>query len=67
MLRLPEATDFLLELIATADEPIAVAVLSALRVQAHNPRLRERITEIVERRDLPALRDRFRRDFSRLD
>ena len=63
MLRLPAATDFLLELVATAPEPSALAALSALKVHAHDPRLRPRIAEAVQRRNTPALVTRFEREF----
>ena len=47
MLRLPPATDFLVELLETVPETTALAVLSALKVQAHDPKLGERLKDIV--------------------
>jgi len=64
MLRLPAATDFLLELLTAGPESAALAALSALKIHAHDPRLRQRIAEAVAKRNLPALAARFERDFS---
>ncbi|MFO0888412.1 MAG: hypothetical protein U0790_04605 [Isosphaeraceae bacterium] len=63
MLRLPEATDFLVEFVDREPEARAISAISALKVQAHDSRLRERLADIVGRRDLPLLYDRFLRDF----
>ena len=64
MLRLPAATDFLLDLVASGPEASALAALSALKIHAHDPRLRQRIAEVAAQRDLPALAARLARDFS---
>jgi HEAT repeat protein len=63
MLRLPVAADFLIELLESVPEATALTVLSALKVQAHDPRLRERIAGVVSARRLPSLRARFDRDY----
>ena len=64
MLRLPAATDFLLDLVAAGPEASALAALSALKIHAHDPRLRQRISDAVVQRNLPTLGARFERDFS---
>jgi len=64
MLRLPAATEFLLDLVASGAEASALAALSALKIHAHDPRLKQRIAEAVMKRNLPAIRARFERDFS---
>jgi hypothetical protein len=48
--RLPAACDVL-------------GALSALKIHAHDARLRSRIAELIEQRNSPALRARFARDF----
>ncbi len=63
MLRLPVATDFLIELVATAAEAAALAALSALKIHAHDPKLRQRIKEVIQHRNTPELRSRFDKDF----
>jgi HEAT repeat protein len=63
MLRLPAATEFLVELLESVPETTAIAVLSALKVQAHDPKLHERIAGAVSARRLASLRARFERDF----
>jgi HEAT repeat protein len=63
MLRLPMAVDFLVELVATGQEKESLAALAALKIHAHDPRMRERIAEIVHQRNAPAIQTRFERDF----
>ncbi len=63
MLRLPVATEFLIELVATGPEPAALAALSALKIHAHDTKLRQRIAAVIQERNTPALRARFERDF----
>jgi HEAT repeat protein len=63
MLRLPAATDFLIDLVASGPEPAALAALSALKIHAHDPRLRQRVEELVQNRQAPALTTKFARDF----
>lgn len=64
MLRIPAAADFLFELVASGSEQDALDALSALKIQAHDPRTRERIAEVIQRRNAPALRARFEKDFT---
>jgi HEAT repeat protein len=62
ILRRPGATDYLMELVASEAEPTAIAALSALRIFKSDPRLRERIAELVRERGSPKLRACFDRD-----
>jgi len=64
MLRQPAATDFLVELVRTGPEPVALEAIAALKILAHDPRLVQRIEDAVRGRDLPALRAKFDQDFS---
>src|SRR5208283_3594455 len=63
MLRLPVATEFLIELVATGPEPASLAALSALKIHARDSRLRQRIVEVIQQRNTPALRAGFENDF----
>ena len=63
MLRLPAATEFLVELVATGPEAASLAALSALKIHSHDSRLRQRIAEVIQQRNTPALRARFEKDF----
>ena len=63
MLRLPVATEFLIELVATGREADSPSALSALKIHAHDTKLRQRIAEVVQQRNTPALRARFEKDF----
>jgi len=63
MLRLPAAIDYLLERVASDSERVADAALAALRIHSHDPRLRERIAGLVQKRGIRSLQDRFDRDF----
>jgi hypothetical protein len=63
ILRRPAATDHLMELVASEEEPVAIAALSALRIFKGDPRLRERVAGLILDRDSPRLRSRFERDF----
>ena len=63
MLRLPNAVDFLIELVATGQEKEALGALAALKIHAHDPRIRQGIADAVEQRNAPAVRGRFERDF----
>jgi HEAT repeat protein len=62
ILRRPAAVDYLLELLTSEEEPTAVAALSALRIFKGDPRLRERIAQLVQERGSPRLRACFNRD-----
>jgi len=62
MLRQPEATTFLLEIVATGGEKTAFAALSAVMIHRYDPNLRERIAAAVDKSRSRALRARFERD-----
>jgi HEAT repeat protein len=62
-LRLPAATDYLIELVTSDPERSAVAALAALKIYSHDPRVRTRIAAVVHQRGIPALQTRFDRDF----
>jgi hypothetical protein len=62
ILRRPAATDYLMELVASEEEPEAIAALSALRIFKGDPRLREQIAKVVQGRGSPKLQARFDRD-----
>ena len=64
ILRRPGATDHLMELVASEDEPAAIAALSALRIFKGDPRLRERLAALIQDRGSPRLRSVFERDFA---
>ncbi len=63
MLRLPSAIDYLLELVASDSEKDSIAALFALKIHNYDPRLRERIAEVIQKKGSLALRARFERDF----
>ena len=62
ILRRTGATDYLMELVASEEEPTARAALSALRIFKSDPRLRERIAKLVQERASTRLRACFDRD-----
>ncbi|WP_165219488.1 HEAT repeat domain-containing protein [Aquisphaera insulae] len=63
MLRLPAPTDFLLRVVAEEPPQVASLALAALKIQAHDSRLRDRLAEIMAERKSPELTSRFARDF----
>jgi HEAT repeat protein len=63
ILRRPGATDYLMDLVASETDSTAIAALSALRIFQGDPRLRERIAQLVQQRGNPKLRACFDRDF----
>ena len=63
MLRLPAATEFLIDLVAAGPEAASLSALSALKIHSHDSRLRQRIAEVIQQRNTPALRARFEKDF----
>lgn len=65
MLRLPAATDFLLEIVAHDAESTSIRALSALQIHRHDPRLLERLEAAVRKHGGPTLRARFEREFRR--
>ena len=63
MLRLPQAIDYLLELVASDSETDAISALFALKIHNYDPRLRLRIAELIQKKGSHALQARFDRDF----
>jgi hypothetical protein len=63
ILRRPAAVEYLMGLVASEEEPTAIAALSALRIFKGDPRLRERIAQLVQERGSPKLRACFDRNF----
>jgi hypothetical protein len=63
ILRRPAATDYLIGLVASEEEPTAIAALTALRIFESDLRLRERVAALVRDRGSPNLRECFERDF----
>lgn len=64
ILRRPAAADYLIELVATAEEEtIACEALSTLRIYKEDSRLRERIAGPVREKGSPTLRAAFDREF----
>ncbi len=65
MTRLPEALEFLLEVLADDDRAAASAALSALAIHRHNDPVRERIAAVVVRKGDTALLDSFKKKLER--
>ncbi|WP_406694396.1 HEAT repeat domain-containing protein [Singulisphaera sp. Ch08] len=63
ILRRPAAMDFLADLVASEEEPAAIAALSALGIYKDDPRLSERIAVVVRERGSPRLQTAFEREF----
>jgi hypothetical protein len=61
MLRLPAATEYLLETVASESEHAAALALSALLIYRYDPALRDRIAEAVGKSGSKALRTQFER------
>jgi HEAT repeat protein len=61
MLRLPVATEFLLNVVATEGETSAAGALSALLIYRYDPALRDRIADAVRTNGSHALRTKFER------
>jgi HEAT repeat protein len=63
MLRLPAAIDYLVELVASESEKEATSALSALKIHNYDPRLCERLAQVVQKTGSRTLQLRFDRDF----
>jgi HEAT repeat protein len=63
MLRLPAAIDYLLELVASDSETDAIAALCVLKIYHYDPRLLQRIAELVQKKGSRTLQARFDRIF----
>ncbi len=63
MMRLPVAIDYLLELVSSDSEQIAIAAMSALKIHDYDPRLRERLGRLVQKGGSRTIQARFDRDF----
>ncbi len=63
MLRLPSVFDYLLEIVATEPEKNAIAAMAALKIHNYDPRLCERLGQVVLKKNSPTLQALFDRDF----
>jgi HEAT repeat protein len=63
MLRIPIAIDYLLELVASDSETDAIAALCVLKIYHYDPRLQQRIADLVQKKGSRTLQARFDRDF----
>ncbi len=63
MLRLPVAIDYLLDLVASDSEKEAIAAMAALKIHNYDPRLCERLEQIMLKKNSRALQAVFDRDF----
>ncbi len=63
MLRLPAAIDYLVELVASDSEKEATSALSALKIHNYDPRLRDRLAQVVQKAGSRTVRVAFERDF----
>ena len=59
MLRLPAAIDSLMALVASDSEQDALSALSALKIHNYDPRLRERLAQVVPKTGRPRLKAAF--------
>ena len=64
MLRLPAATEFLLNAVAKEEPSSAKAALAGLAIQRHNPDIRERTAAAVAKNGNAAVRSSFEKKFS---
>jgi HEAT repeat protein len=64
MLRQPAAIEYLISLVGTERPQVAASALAALRIHAHDPRLRERVGAVVKERAIRGLSEQFERQFS---
>jgi HEAT repeat protein len=64
LLRLPQATDFLLEIVANESEALAKMAVSALAVHRYDARLRERAAVAVAKNGLSTLQAHFEKRFA---
>jgi HEAT repeat protein len=67
LLRLPQATDFLLELAATEDEDVAGMAVSALAIHRYDDRVRERTAAAVARNGQAGLKAFYEERFGGVD
>ncbi|AMV38008.1 HEAT repeat domain-containing protein [Planctomyces sp. SH-PL62] len=63
MLRASAAIDALLDLVADDSEATARAAMDALKIHKHDPKLVERLADVVARAGSPTLQARFAQDF----
>jgi HEAT repeat protein len=63
MMRLPAATDFLVELVGSDSEALALAAISALKFHRYDSRLCERLAAAVKATGSRVLQSRWDRDF----
>jgi HEAT repeat protein len=67
ILRRPAATDYLMELVASGPEPTAIDALSALGIYKEDPRQRERIAGLIQRRKSLTLQAGFDQVFGSVE
>jgi HEAT repeat protein len=63
MMRLPAAIDYLLELVSSDSEDVALAAMSALKIHDYDSRLRDRLGTLVQKKGSRTIQTRFDRDF----
>lgn len=63
--RLPESIEFLINVLNDASEPLAVAVIEALRIYRHDDATRARLRAAVDARNSHRLRNAFEEHFGR--
>src|SRR5262245_37350174 len=61
--RLPAGVDFLIDILAAADESTGPAAITALAIHRHNPSVREHVGDIVAKKRDSELRKRFDKEF----
>ncbi len=67
MMRLPVAIDYLLELVSSDSEDVAIAAMSALKIHDYDPRLRDQLGKLVQKKGSRAIQAKFDRDFGAED
>jgi hypothetical protein len=63
MLRTPQATDFLLEILAAGPDALSLPALNALKIHRHNERLRSQVEVIVRNSKSVHLAEQFGKHF----
>jgi HEAT repeat protein len=63
-MRLPAAIDYLMELVSSDSDDVAIAAMSALKIHNYDPQLRDRLKSIVERKGSRTVQATIDRDFS---
>jgi HEAT repeat protein len=63
--RLPEAIEYLVELLGSSDLATARHVLDALKIYRHDESIRAAVQQSIEKRTEPSLKEKFADEFSR--